>query len=168
MLLDRQGRFEARVEGPVSGNVLLRRAQYRAAEQPDDIVRGIASAKVANQRAVLMRSLRDYGEEFTPERRDAIEAATERLERILRRVAFVNEGADFGMIAGRFGSLIVVPPQVAIVGAGRVDERVVAHAGRPAVRRVLPLSLTFDHRVVTGGEAGRFLGALRHDLQRAT
>ncbi|HEY7376681.1 MAG TPA: type I-C CRISPR-associated endonuclease Cas1c [Polyangia bacterium] len=94
VLLDRQGRFEARVEGPVSGNVLLRRAQYRAAERPDDIVRGIVSAKVANQRAVLMRSLRDYGEEFAPERRAAIETATGRLERILRRVAFANEGAE--------------------------------------------------------------------------
>lgn len=94
VLLDRQGRFEARIEGPVRGNVLLRRAQYRAAEQPDDIVRGFVSAKVANQRTVLMRALRDYVEEFTPERRAAIEAATERLGRILQRVAFANEGAD--------------------------------------------------------------------------
>jgi 2-oxoisovalerate dehydrogenase E2 component (dihydrolipoyl transacylase) len=42
----------------------------------------------------------------------------------------------------------------------------VAHAGQPAVRRVLPLSLTFDHRVVTGGEAARFLMALKSDLER--
>jgi CRISPR-associated protein Cas1 len=94
VLLDRQARFEARVEGPVSGNVLLRRAQYRAAEQPDDIVRGVVSAKVANQRAVLMRALRDYAEELVPERRLAIETAVERLGRILQRVAFANEGAD--------------------------------------------------------------------------
>jgi CRISPR-associated protein Cas1 len=94
VLLDRHGRFEARIEGPVSGNVLLRRAQYRAAEQPDDIVRGIVSAKVANQRAVLMRALRDYSDEFTPERRAAIETTAERLGRILHRVAFVNEGAE--------------------------------------------------------------------------
>jgi 2-oxoisovalerate dehydrogenase E2 component (dihydrolipoyl transacylase) len=36
----------------------------------------------------------------------------------------------------------------------------------PAVRRVLPLSLTFDHRVVTGGEAARFLNALKFDLEQ--
>jgi hypothetical protein len=36
---------------------------------------------------------------------------------------------------------------------------------RPAVRRLLPLSLTFDHRVVTGGEAARFLVALKSDLE---
>ena len=74
--------------------------------------------------------------------------------------------SNFGMIGGLFANLVVVPPQVAIVGAGRVAPRVVAHAGQPAVRRVLPLSLTFDHRVVTGGEAARFLMALKSDLER--
>ena len=76
--------------------------------------------------------------------------------------------SNFGMIGGRFASLVVVPPQVAIIGAGRIGERVVAHNGEPAVRRVLPLSLTFDHRVVTGGEAARFLVALRGDIERPT
>jgi 2-oxoisovalerate dehydrogenase E2 component (dihydrolipoyl transacylase) len=70
------------------------------------------------------------------------------------------------MIGGRFASLVVVPPQVAIVGAGRIAERVMVQHGQPAVRRVLPLSLTFDHRVVTGGEAARFLRALKYDLEQ--
>ncbi len=74
--------------------------------------------------------------------------------------------SNFGMIGGRFANLIVVPPQVAIIGAGRIAQRVVAHRDQPAVRRVLPLSLTFDHRVVTGGEATRFLMALKSDLER--
>jgi 2-oxoisovalerate dehydrogenase E2 component (dihydrolipoyl transacylase) len=76
--------------------------------------------------------------------------------------------SNFGMIGGRFANLIVVPPQVAIIGAGRIAQRVVAHRGQPAVRRVLPLSLTFDHRVVTGGEAARFLVALKSDLERVS
>ncbi|MGK9167696.1 2-oxo acid dehydrogenase subunit E2 [Inquilinus limosus] len=76
--------------------------------------------------------------------------------------------SNFGMIGGRFASLVVVPPQVAIIGAGRVDRRVMVHGGQPAVRRVLPLSLTFDHRVVTGGEAARFLVALKSDLELAS
>jgi 2-oxoisovalerate dehydrogenase E2 component (dihydrolipoyl transacylase) len=75
---------------------------------------------------------------------------------------------NFGKIGGRFASLVVVPPQVAIVGAGRIAEMVVAHLGQPSVRRVLPLSLTFDHRVVTGGEAARFMVALKSDLERAS
>ncbi|HWW49051.1 MAG TPA: dihydrolipoamide acetyltransferase family protein [Xanthobacteraceae bacterium] len=75
--------------------------------------------------------------------------------------------SNFGTIGGRVASLVVVPPQVAIIGAGRIAERVVAHQGQAAIRRVLPLSLTFDHRVVTGGEAARFLLALKADLERA-
>ncbi|MDW4551161.1 dihydrolipoamide acetyltransferase family protein [Defluviimonas sp. D31] len=74
--------------------------------------------------------------------------------------------SNFGMIAGEHAALVVTPPQVAIVGAGRIAEAVVAVGGAPAVRRLLPLSLTFDHRVVTGGEAARFLAALRADLER--
>src|SRR5258708_13997661 len=58
--------------------------------------------------------------------------------------------SNFGMIGGRFASLVVVPPQVAIVGAGRIVPLVGAHQGRPAVRPVLPLSLTFAHRLVPG------------------
>jgi 2-oxoisovalerate dehydrogenase E2 component (dihydrolipoyl transacylase) len=72
--------------------------------------------------------------------------------------------SNFGMIGGRFASLVVVPPQVAIIGAGRAEQRVVVDHGRPAIHRMLPLSLTFDHRAVTGGEAARFLVALKSAL----
>ncbi|MCK1741841.1 2-oxo acid dehydrogenase subunit E2 [Bradyrhizobium sp. 139] len=74
--------------------------------------------------------------------------------------------SNFGMIGGRFANLIVVPPQTAIIGAGRISPGVVPHRGQPAVRRTLPLSLTFDHRVVTGGEAARFMVALKSDLEQ--
>jgi pyruvate dehydrogenase E2 component (dihydrolipoamide acetyltransferase) len=73
--------------------------------------------------------------------------------------------SNFGMIGGRFASLIVVPPQVAIIGSGAAADRVRAYRGEISVRRVLPLSLTFDHRVVTGGEAARFLVALKSELE---
>ncbi|MGV3656283.1 MAG: dihydrolipoamide acetyltransferase family protein [Noviherbaspirillum sp.] len=72
--------------------------------------------------------------------------------------------SNFGMIGGKYAAPIVVPPTVAILGAGRIHEAVVAVDGKPAVHRILPLSLTFDHRVVTGGEAARFLAAVRADL----
>ena len=74
--------------------------------------------------------------------------------------------SNFGPIAGRYASPIVLPPTVAIVGAGRVRKEVVAIDDKPAVHRVLPLSVTFDHRAVTGGEAGRFMAAMVADLQR--
>jgi len=74
--------------------------------------------------------------------------------------------SNFGTLGGRHAVLVVVPPQVAIVGAGRIAPAIVAVDGQPAVRRRLPLSLTFDHRAATGGEAARFLGAMIADLQR--
>jgi CRISPR-associated protein Cas1 len=87
VFLDRNGRFQARVEGPVSGNVLLRRAQYRASDNAAEIVAGIVIGKVANQRAVLLRSLRDHGDGAAIEDRVAIEAAAARLADILRRLS---------------------------------------------------------------------------------
>lgn len=73
--------------------------------------------------------------------------------------------SNFGTMGGRYASPIVVPPTVGILGAGAVREEVVAVDGQPAVHKVLPLSLTFDHRCVTGGEASRFLAAVIKDLQ---
>lgn len=72
--------------------------------------------------------------------------------------------SNFGMIGGRFASLVVVPPQVAIIGAGRAEQRVIADKGKQVIRRILPLSLTFDHRVVTGGEGARFLAVVKRAL----
>lgn len=94
MLLDRNGRFQARVEGPVTGNVLLRRAQYRISDQPEEIIRSLVMGKIANQRSVLMRSLRDYGEEFDAADRAAIEAAVDRLAHILRRVGLAEQSQE--------------------------------------------------------------------------
>lgn len=74
--------------------------------------------------------------------------------------------SNYGTIAGRYASPVVVPPTVAIVGSGRIRDQVVAYNGAPAVRRTIPLSLTFDHRAVNGGEAGRFLGAMMEDLEK--
>ena len=74
--------------------------------------------------------------------------------------------SNFGMFAGRFAALVVVPPQVAILGAGRIWQRPVVTDGKLANHRILPLSLTFDHRAVTGGEAARFLRAAIEDLEK--
>jgi pyruvate dehydrogenase E2 component (dihydrolipoamide acetyltransferase) len=74
--------------------------------------------------------------------------------------------SNFGMIGGRYSAPVVLPPTVAIIGAGRIMNAVVADEGKPAVHRVVPLSVTFDHRAVTGGEAGRFLAAMTADLAK--
>ena len=76
--------------------------------------------------------------------------------------------SNFGTLAGRYGTPIVVPPQVAILGAGRAREEPVVHGGKLTIRRRIPLSLTFDHRACTGAEASRFLAAALVDLERST
>jgi len=72
--------------------------------------------------------------------------------------------SNFGMFAGRYGTVVVVPPCVAIVGVGKLSHDVVAVMGGIEVHRRLPISLTFDHRACTGGEAARFLKAVLDDL----
>lgn len=72
--------------------------------------------------------------------------------------------SNFGTIAGRYANPVIVPPTVAILGAGRMREEVVAVDGKPTVHRMLPLSLTFDHRAASGGEAARFLAIVMRDL----
>jgi pyruvate dehydrogenase E2 component (dihydrolipoamide acetyltransferase) len=71
--------------------------------------------------------------------------------------------SNFGMIAGRspVSSLFRLRWRSLVP-----ERRVVADGSQPAVHRILPLSLAFDHRVVTGGEAARFLAALRSNLAK--
>ena len=75
--------------------------------------------------------------------------------------------SNFGTVGGQHAELVVVPPQVGILGVGRMTQQVVAAGGAPAVHRTLPLSLTFDHRAVTGAEAARFLRAVVDELGQA-
>lgn len=75
--------------------------------------------------------------------------------------------SNFGVFAGKYATPVVVPPCVCIVGTGRLYHAVVPVLGGIETHRLMPLSLTFDHRAVTGGEAARFLKAMIDDLQRA-
>lgn len=85
--LTEQGRFLARVQGPVSGNVLLRREQYRRADDPEFsavVARACVTGKVANCRTVLQRGLRDHGEKIADPA--AVRAGLDRLSATLRRL----------------------------------------------------------------------------------
>ncbi|MCG7490803.1 2-oxo acid dehydrogenase subunit E2 [Vibrio sp. Of14-4] len=64
--------------------------------------------------------------------------------------------SNFGAIAGLYATPVVSPPQVAIVGAGRIIEKVVMRNNEAVAVKAMPLSVTFDHRACTGGEAARF------------
>lgn len=74
--------------------------------------------------------------------------------------------SNFGKFAGRFANPVVVPPTVAILAVGRLYEGVAVIKGKIEPQALLPLSLSFDHRAVTGGEATRFLGAIIESLQK--
>ncbi|MBP0650818.1 CRISPR-associated endonuclease Cas1, partial [Mycobacterium tuberculosis] len=68
--------------------------QYRVSEAPEEVVRSIVVGKIANQRSVLQRALRDYGEAYTPAQKAAIAAAVDRLARILARVERLDATLD--------------------------------------------------------------------------
>lgn len=74
--------------------------------------------------------------------------------------------SNFGTIAGKYGNPVVVPPMVAILGAGTIHEQVVPYQGEIAIHPIMPLSFSFDHRAITGGEAARFLRAVIEDLEK--
>lgn len=76
--------------------------------------------------------------------------------------------SNFGMMAGRYATPVVVPPTIAILGAGGVRHDVVPVLGGIETHRRIPLSLSFDHRCATGGEACRFLAGVIGDLQRVS
>ena len=82
------GRFQARIEGPVSGNVLLRRQQYRLTEgnAGADIVSSVLLGKIHNQRAVARRALRDHREGMTSDAVGDLERVEQRLGRLLDSV----------------------------------------------------------------------------------
>ncbi|WMS88009.1 2-oxo acid dehydrogenase subunit E2 [Pleionea litopenaei] len=75
--------------------------------------------------------------------------------------------SNFGSIAGRYGTPVVSPPQVAILGTGRFRNELQLTDKGIVNQKMLPLSLTFDHRACTGGEAARFLAAIMEDLSKA-
>lgn len=124
-----------------------------AVDTPDGlfvpVLRDVANRNAADLRKALERIKEDVMSRSIP--REALRGCTFTL-------------SNFGTIGGRYANPVIVPPTVAILGAGRLRDRVVASGGSPVVRPVLPLSLTFDHRAVTGGEATRFLDAVTRDL----
>lgn len=91
VLFDRNGRFKARVEGPVSGNVLLRRAQHEVSCDKDkslSIARKIVGGKIQNARQILMRAAR---ETMDPDDEQPLREGTEALAAALARIPRCDE-----------------------------------------------------------------------------
>lgn len=106
--LEPSGRFLARVEGVRTGNVLLRRTQYRWADDPArsvPIVRAIVAAKTANQRAVARRALRDHAGAMGPPAAAELEAVERRLSRIGERTLVTADVDELRGLEGEAGQV---------------------------------------------------------------
>lgn len=126
--LTENGRFLARVQGPISGNVLLRREQFRRADNLDasaEVARSIITAKVINARRVLQRTLRDHGGKIEG---TALEKEIDHLRDCLQRLqqpidldwARGIEGEAANGYFGVFNHLILSPePEFRFTGRSR-------------------------------------------------
>lgn len=72
---------------------------------------------------------------------------------------------NYGSIGGLYGTPIINPPETAILGLGRIFDKVVLNQNKPENNKILPVSLTFDHRIIDGAEAARFLNTLKEYLE---
>jgi CRISPR-associated protein Cas1 len=132
--LSEQGRFLARVQGRVSGNVLLRRQQYRMADDPSNalkIAKSIVTAKVANARIVLMRCMRDHPEAGP----DGLSPASAMLGRNLDEIPTV---ADLDSLRGKEGEAAQTYFGVFdhLITAQKEDFRFVGRSRRPPLDNI--------------------------------
>ncbi len=67
---------------------------------------------------------------------------------------------NYGALGGIYGTPIINHPEVAILGVGKIKDMPVVKDGKIEIRKILPLALSFDHRVVDGAEAARFLNTV--------
>jgi pyruvate dehydrogenase E2 component (dihydrolipoamide acetyltransferase) len=161
-----------RAIGVASAAVPALNAWYDGENQSRRLMQRVDVAMaVDTPEGLLVPVVRDVGRRSAAELR----ADVDRLKRGARDRTVAPEDlrdftfmlSNFGMIAGRYATPVVVPPAVAILGAGKLSHDVIAVMGGIEAHLRMPLSLTFDHRCVTGGEAARFLAALMQDLEQA-
>ena len=72
---------------------------------------------------------------------------------------------NYGSIGGSYGTPIINYPEAAILGIGRAKDMAVVVDSKMVIRKILPLSLTFDHRILDGAVAGRFLNEIKKHLE---
>src|ERR1043166_2208826 len=72
---------------------------------------------------------------------------------------------NYGVIGASYGTPIINYPEVGILGIGKIEDRPIVKDGQIMIRKIMPLSLAFDHRVVDGVEAARFLNVVIDHLE---
>lgn len=155
--LDRGGRFKARVEGPVSGNVLLRKAQWEAMLHPPttlEIARSFVAGKLQNSRQVLLRGARDL--ESAGKVEPLVRTAAAELEQAL---ALVPRAEDLDQLRGIEGDAAQSYFGVfdALITARRTEFRFDGRSRRPPRDRMNAL-LSFLYSLGVGDCAGALQG----------
>jgi pyruvate dehydrogenase E2 component (dihydrolipoamide acetyltransferase) len=72
---------------------------------------------------------------------------------------------NYGVIGASYGTPIINYPEVGILGIGKIQDRPVVKDAQIVIRKIMPLSLAFDHRVIDGVEAARFLNVVIEHLE---
>ncbi len=72
---------------------------------------------------------------------------------------------NYGSIGGNYGTPIINYPEAAILGIGRAKDMPTVRNGKIEIRKILPLSLTFDHRILDGAIAARFMNEVKRHLE---
>jgi pyruvate dehydrogenase E2 component (dihydrolipoamide acetyltransferase) len=72
---------------------------------------------------------------------------------------------NYGVIGASYGTPIINYPEVGILGIGKIEDRPVVKDAQIVIRKIMPLSLAFDHRVIDGVEAARFLNVVIEHLE---
>ena len=72
--------------------------------------------------------------------------------------------SSLGGIGGNYFTPIINPPEVAILGVGRSFDKIIRKDGKFILRKMLPISLSYDHRIIDGAEAARFCVNLSQSL----
>lgn len=118
---------------------------------------------------LMVPVIRDVAKKSILELAQELEALSERAKK--REISLEElKGSSFtisnyGTFGGLFATPIINLPDVAILGTGRIEDRPWVKEGQIVVRKILPLSLTFDHRVVDGSEAAIFLNRVKGYLE---
>ncbi|MDX1451491.1 MAG: dihydrolipoamide acetyltransferase family protein [Oleiphilaceae bacterium] len=133
----------------------------------DDIHLGIAVNSAQGLFVPVIRHIQTLNEirvrELLDRQIEQVNARTIKPQKLLGATISLS---NFGTLSGRYATPIIVPPQVAILGAGKIRKEVKAIDDEIAVVPVIPLSLSFDHRAASGAEAAEFLATVIADLEK--
>ncbi|MDI6759589.1 MAG: dihydrolipoamide acetyltransferase family protein [Candidatus Brocadiaceae bacterium] len=125
-----------------------------AVDTPDGII--VPVVKGADQKTIL-----ELAREIEALARKALERKIDLAD--LQGGSFTI--TNIGMIGGTYFTPIINYPEAAILGLGRITERPVVKNGNINIGKILPLSLSYDHRVVDGADAARFMNTVKEHLE---